>query len=1033
MKYLKRTVSLLLVTMLLGISVLGDVTVALAAEATGDVVPQAEEAKEEVTTGNQAVGDKDEDKDEDLSGNQITEEKDESSTGGQMAEETGESAESQENVSGEIQSNGLINYVYVELPYIESPDVQKVAVSFGDGTEAVSDARIYLENENGGSVEMSLTKQEDTLYLFERQFTDSEVGVYHITEFTYVQDGRENTINLKEIGVEALFGVDEYYPGYLAGEDEVIDAEDIEVSVVDVDAGDPEEVEEEIEEALKENGVAKSGGAEKARTYSAALPTDSSDIVVVLDPGHGGNDAGASGNGVDENTINYKIATYCKQELEEYFGVTVYLTRSKTGNPSIYERVQIAKNYGADVLVSLHNNSAVSSQAHGAEVWYPHSNYNPTVGEQGKNLAQKIQGELVALGLADRGIHVKYTQDDTYPDGSKQDWYGIIRYSKEAGFPGIIVEHAFVSNADDVQNYLSSDEKLQKLGIADATGIANYFNLQKGGWKSDSKGYWFEFKDGSRLKSCWKKITGAWYYFDSEGYRKTGWLNDAGKKYYFETDGKMVVGWKEIDHTYYYFENSGAMHKGWLQSNGKWYYLGQDGKMAVGVFTADNHLYYAQSSGAVVMSTGWQQLDGAWYYFENEGIMRTGWLWSNGRWYYLNTDGKMAVGFVDVKGKTYYMNESGAMLTGWQKIGNTWYYFDGTGAMCRGWLKSNGKWYYLNQDGKMATGWITDQNKTYYLWPSGEMAVGTVTIEGKVYKFASNGSLISGEGGSSGDTSKRGWQFIDGKWYYYGNNGVKQTGWLKDGTYWYHFNTSGVMSTGWVEDSSGKYYLNPVKDSDGPQGAMAVGWKSLNGTYYYFNKGRSPEGALYYTGVNPIMGVSDLGTDKTAVVKKMVAMYERSGRTYPAAELAKGQAADITTFCSIIYEEAVAENVKPEVVFGQAMNETGYLKFGGDVLISQFNFAGLGATGNGVRGEKFPDVRTGIRAQVQHLKAYASTEPLNNKCVDNRFIYVKRGCAPYVEWLGIQENPAPKTGWAASRNYGFSLMNLYIKPMYSMK
>ena len=69
----------------------------------------------------------------------------------------------------------------------------------------------------------------------------------------------------------------------------------------------------------------------------------------------------------------------------------MYLTRDMTTNPSIYERVQIAKGYGADVLVSLHNNSSTSSSAHGAEVWYPHENYNQAVGQQGEKLAQNIQ------------------------------------------------------------------------------------------------------------------------------------------------------------------------------------------------------------------------------------------------------------------------------------------------------------------------------------------------------------------------------------------------------------------------------------------------------------------------------------------------------------------------------------------------------------------------------------------------------------------------------------------------------------------
>ena len=162
-------------------------------------------------------------------------------------------------------------------------------------------------------------------------------------------------------------------------------------------------------------------------------------------------------------------------------------------------------------------------------------------------------------------------------------------------------------------------------------------------------------------------------------------------------------------------------------------------------------------------------------------------------------------------------------------------------------------------------------------------------------------------------------------------------------------------------------------------------------------------------------------------VSQMVKYYNTySSIAYPSAALTKGGAADIETFCKIIKEEADAENMKADVVFIQAMLETGYLKFGGDVKISQFNFAGLGATGNGVAGNSFKDVRTGIRAQVQHLKAYANKEALKNICVDVRFSYVTRGSAPYVEWLGIQENPNGG-GWAASKNYGNDLLGLINK------
>ena len=109
------------------------------------------------------------------------------------------------------------------------------------------------------------------------------------------------------------------------------------------------------------------------------------------------------------------------------------------------------------------------------------------------------------------------------------------------------------------------------------------------------------------------------------------------------------------------------------------------------------------------------------------------------------------------------------------------------------------------------------------------------------------------------------------------------------------------------------------------------------------------------------------------------------------------------------------------------MKETGWLQYGGDVEVDQFNFAGIGAVGGGAAGAEFPDVRTGIRAQVQHLRAYAdpsaSADSLAYPVVDPRFSYVRKGAAPVVEYLGIQENPN-HTGWAAARGYGYDLVSM---------
>ena len=195
------------------------------------------------------------------------------------------------------------------------------------------------------------------------------------------------------------------------------------------------------------------------------------------------------------------------------------------------------------------------------------------------------------------------------------------------------------------------------------------------------------------------------------------------------------------------------------------------------------------------------------------------------------------------------------------------------------------------------------------------------------------------------------------------------------------------------------------------------GWHLVDDRFYYYDENGkcdiSRSQPAYF-----VMGESNVTAEELA------ANYRLKGKKYPASDLSAGGADSIDEFCEIVVEEAQAEGVRQEVLFFQIMKETGWLQFGGDVSIDQYNFGGLGATG-GVPGLSFSDVRTGIRAQVQHLKAYGSTELLRNECVDPRFDYVDRGCAKYVQWLGIQENPQRK-GWAASKEYGATIVGMIV-------
>ena len=113
-----------------------------------------------------------------------------------------------------------------------------------------------------------------------------------------------------------------------------------------------------------------------------------------------------------------------------------------------------------------------------------------------------------------------------------------------------------------------------------------------------------------------------------------------------------------------------------------------------------------------------------------------------------------------------------------------------------------------------------------------------------------------------------------------------------------------------------------------------------------------------------------------------------------------------------------------DIAFAQSCLETGNFTFKGSaVTLDQNNFAGIGVTQNGMKGNSFDTPQNGIRAQIQHLKAYASADALINERIDPRFRYVKRGCAPYAEWLGQKESPQGK-GWAAGEKYGEKILSI---------
>ena len=1168
----------------------------------------------------------------------------------------------EENQETEItQQTDKLNYVVVNKKYIEQGDEQQIVVSVGNGITVEAATLNYHRVSDGKTYQAEMTQSNEEALMFDMSYVkNAETGEYQLDSLDYSVSGENRKIEFSEAGIDAKYGVNTEVEtdadAQISNPDSSSDNEIVE-DVVSFDEEGNQISENSIEEAI----AAQQADSTKSRAVASDAKTKN--VVVVLDPGHDATHAGAIGvNGLREEVLTLKIARYCKEELQQYSGVTVYMTRESEACPNPgtsstndnAKRVAYAKSVGANVYVSIHMNSGASG-AHGAEVYYPNSNYRSDIGVEGNKLASKVLEQLVALGLYNRGVKIENSgTGDTYADGSLADKFGVIRGSKNAGFPGIIIEHAFITNSSDAA-FLSNENNLKRLGQADAAGIVNYFGLTKGTWIQDSTGWWFRNADGTYPANQWAYINGAWYHFNAAGYRENGWITLNGVRFYLEADGRMVTGWKQMEETWYYFDGSGAMRTGWLQLGSTWYWLDNDGKMVTGWKSFGRYWYYLgpfgnmyvgncsidgkryqfcdtgyvvdswiyqdgiwyycnsdrtyakgfkQIGGATYyfndkeqMATGWQNINDSWYYFESSGAMKTGWLLLNNTWYWFENDGKMVTGWKRVGAYSYYFEKNGAMcigkktidgksydfgisggiltgwyikdnawyytkddltmavgmnqigknkfyfesngrmVTGWKYVDNNWYYFDSMGAMRTGWLQLGNTWYWLESDGKMATGWKDFGPYWYYFGASGNMYVGNCSVESKRYQFCNTGYVVDSWiyqngiwyycnsdrtyakgfkqiGGATyyfndKEQMATGWQNINDSWYYFEGSGVMKTGWLLLNNTWYWLENDGKMKTGWKSFGNVRYYFEQsgsmvtgVRTIDGQKydfgadgvcknvqsgwnlenedwyyiidgspkkgwlllgntwyyldsstgimrtgwvnvnnqwyymdsnGAMLTGYQKIENQWYYFNKSlkKIPNGALGYTGVTPIMGTSTLGKDRVTVVQKIVSHYTASGKLYPSNALngvgvlgGTGGAPNIVTFCEMIYDEAAFENVRPEILYAQIMLETGYLQYGGDVEINQFNFGGLGATGNGVKGNSFVDVRTGIKAQVQHLKAYASVEPLNaTQVVDERFKYVTRNAAPYVEWLGIKENPTGK-GWAAAAGYGFNLMKI---------
>ena len=376
------------------------------------------------------------------------------------------------NVEEQMGDSNMMEYFLVDSPVVSSQETENFVLSLNN-IEGYSNFKITIQKEDGTTLDLESSEQIGNLVKFSNVFSNK--GEYQVTSLHYVYNGQTYYLNFSDLEMDVKFGVDQEYVGYDETLPDLTQDSQNQEGVIQVT--DVNKAEEEIA-----NGMASEASIMSMDEFSRAA---TGGMTICLDPGHGGSDSGANAFGQKESALTLKIANYCKEELAKY-DVNVVMTRTTDTRPSentaqdLIDRVMMAKKAGASYIISTHLNSAASTSAHGAEVYFPNTSGNASLSSNGQAMAKAIQSQLVALGLYDRGIKIRNYMDgstSSNPNSSDRDYYGIIRYAKEQNISGLIIEHCFLNNPAEYNKYLSSDAKLRQLGVADAKGIVSALGL----------------------------------------------------------------------------------------------------------------------------------------------------------------------------------------------------------------------------------------------------------------------------------------------------------------------------------------------------------------------------------------------------------------------------------------------------------------------------------------------------------------------------------------------------------------------------
>ncbi len=815
---------------------------------------------------------------------------------------------------------------------------------------------------------------------------------------------------------------------------------------------------------------------------------------IALDPGHSdgleGRDPGATYFGLKEGDLAWATAMYAKKYLEKW-GVQVVVVRGEHEDPSIKTRVQRAVDANACAIISLHYNAGPAS-ATGSEVLVPHKvSYNYDLYLSGQVFAGKVNYYLrnkVGIvtrgdGATERGYNDK-DGTDYYENGDESDYYGIVRYARQKGILGVIIEHQFISNPAHAAEFkdLGDNSKVDYIGWADAWAIWEMYSSDTW-WSMSSVSvaqkdndvtlkpvltgvvtdatftYSYVGPDGTKVtvasnttatsstftlpasgrytlyitarSSDGQEVTRQTNY-DAKIKESYGWRRAAEGWMYSDDNGTAYVSrWLKDDDGWHYFDAKGIAVSGWFTTpNGKvWYFdaAAPHNAAVLGQRTISGKSYYFDEINGMAKNSWVHQADDSWSWATEDGSLHAGWKYmSNGKWFYFdaNNNYHASFGLMTDGYKKYYIDQNrGLIYGGWVNLANgDWVWLNDDGTLYSGWkYMSNGKWFYF------------DENAEYPL-----MKTGLVTT-------------------------------ASGSYYIDSNNGMKANDWVEmPNNVWAWAQSNGAFATGWFNTPNGKtWYFDPNTKEHG----ALFGLQVINGSYYYFDQSNGllrsqsitlPDGRVAYADAYGVLNIKPSDTNnggntgenrdgsdnnapadddtpieptrgnfsvRTSVLGGPIVSKEalqkdfdkRVGSAYPAIYAQKG-APTGADFVNQLWQAAVDEGVRPELLYAQVMVETGNLRFGGDVLPEQCNFGGLGATGNGARGLSFDTVLKGLRAQALHLRAYAGYEPLTVDPSKAQEVDPRYGAWILAKKANIIRKLAGT--WAMDKNYAVKLVRV---------